>query len=456
VTERPSDPIQVMAFGLGLMLLFLRTSMLHEIQTMLMGFNLRLLYIFGVPALLGVVLAGGIQRSLQRRTAWYWMGFAVWMALTVPGSVWKMGSALLWLTYVRVDLITLFIIGGLVCTWRQCKLVMYAFAGAGVVDLLASRLFLKEARFGGRLGLSFGSLANPDDFAAHLLLTLPFLLWVAHSTKSVVLRLFALASVAIGIYTILRTGSRGALVALVLASVFFLWRGTTRQRLALLAGTVVLIPVLVAAEPQESLHRITSFSDDVTSGAEAAGSTAARKYLLRKSLEYAIHNPIFGVGAGQFAWAEGVASRVGGTTHGQWQETHNTYMQVASECGIPALILFLCGIGSTFRLLNSTFRQARRRSDCEDIAAASFFAMLAMVAFCTAIFFLSFAYFFYLPALAGLAIALDRTALAEFSSRVPQDLGPQQPPWGAPPRGFHTGAERVPPGLARTARQGAL
>jgi hypothetical protein len=130
-------------------------------------------------------------------------------------------------------------------------------------------------------------------------------------------------------------------------------------------------------------------------------------------------------------------------------------MQVASECGIPALILFLCGIVSTFRLLNSTFRQARRRSDCEDIAAASFFAMLAMVAFCTAIFFLSFAYFFYLPALAGLAIALDRTALAEFSSRV-QDLGPQQPPWGGPPRGFHTGAGRVPPGLARTARQAAL
>jgi O-antigen ligase len=377
------------------------------------------------------------------------------MALTIPWSVWKMGSLQLFITYVRVDLIMLFIIGGLVCTWGQFNLVMYAFAGGAVVDLLAARLILNEQAFGGRLGLEFGSLANPDDLAGHLLLTLPFLMWVAHSTKSVVVRLLGLAGVAVGISVILRTASRGALIGLVIASLFFLLRGTARQRIALLAGATVLIPVLLVTVPRESLRRITSFSNDQASGTEAAGSTEGRKYLLRKSLEYTLHNPIFGVGAGQFAWAEGTTSRVGGTTHGAWKPTHNSYTQVSSECGIPALILFLCGIVSTFRLLSSTWRQARRRSDCEDIATASFYAMLAMTAFCTAIFFLNFAYFFYLPAMAGLAIALDRTAQAEFSSRAPQALESQQPPWGGPHRGFHAGAGRISPDLARTAPQAA-
>jgi hypothetical protein len=451
--ENPSDPVRVFAFGLGFMLLFLRVSMLHQIQTELTGINLRLLFLIGIPALLGVVLAGGIQRTLRSRTAWYWIGFTGFMALSVPWSVWKMGSAMLFLTYIRTDLIMLFVIGGLVLTWRECKLMMYAVAGGAVVTVLASRLFAKEGGYGGRLGLESGSIQDPNDFACHLLLTLPFLLWVAHSTKSVVLRLFALAGVAGGIYVILRTASRGALVGLVVAALFVLWRGTARQRIVLLAGAAVLIPVLVVALPKQTLQRVTSFSaSDPSASQEALGSSAMRVYLLRKSLDYALHNPIFGVGAGQFAWAEGVQNRIGGTTHGYWHQTHNTYMQVASECGIPALILFVAGIVSTWLLLNSTWRQARARPDCKDIATASFYAMLAMVAFCTAITFLSFAYFFYLPALAGLGIALDRTARAEFSSRAAQIVEPQQPPWGVPPSGFRG---RISPGLTRTARQAA-
>ena len=454
--ERPTDPVQAVAFGLGLVLLFLRTSMLHEIQTATMGINLRLLYIFGLPALLGVVLAGGIQRCLRCRTAWYWMGFAVCMALSVPTSVWKMGSAILFLTYVRVDLIMLFVIGGLVLTWGECKLMMRAIAGAAVVNLLASRLLIREQGFNGRLGLQFGLISNPNDFAGHLLLVLPFLLWVAQSTRSIVLRLLALAGVVFGIYTIMRTASRGALVALVLAALFILWRGTAPQRIGLLASAVVLIPVLVIALPKE-MQRIIRFSgNDTSASGEARESSLNRQFLLRKSVEFTLRYPIFGVGAGQFGWAEGVEDRIGGTTHGFWLQTHNSYMQAASECGIPAFLLFTGGIVSTFLLLSSTWRQARRRPDCEDIAAACFFAMLAMVAFCAAIFFLNFAYFFYLPALAGLAIALDRTARQEFSSRAARALEPQQPSWGAPLPGFYTGAGRVSPGLAWTARQTAL
>ena len=57
---------------------------------------------------------------------------------------------------------------------------------------------------------------------------------------------------------------------------------------------------------------------------------------------------------------------------------------------------------------------------------AAFFIMLGMVGYCTAIAFLNFAYFFYLPAMAGLAISFNRAAQREFRARD-ADLAGSQP-----------------------------
>jgi hypothetical protein len=443
--EHTNDPIQTMAFGLGLGLLFLRTSMLHQLQAGLMGFNLRLLYVFGLPALLGVVIAGGIQRSFRGRPAFYWAGFAIWMAVATPFSVWRMGSATLFLGYLRTDLIMLFIVGGLVHSWRGCKLMMYAIAWGAVVNIFTSRLLGSEEGLSGRLGLEFGSISNPNDFAGHLLFTLPFLLWVGLSARSVVLRCAALLGVVYGMYIVLMTGSRGAFLGLAVAVLFFLFRGSARQRIALLGLAPVVVVILALFLPHQTWRHIRSFSaTSADADPGAIESSESRQYTLRKSIEYTFQHPIVGVGPGQFAWYEGLNNRYGGTTHGFWHETHNTFTQVSSECGIPGFILFLLGILSTFRLVNATYRQARLRPECKDIAVAAFCIMLAMASFVTAITFLSFAYLFYLPSLAGLAIALERTAAAEFSSRDALASEPQQPPWGGVTNGFQAGAGRIP------------
>ena len=104
-------------------------------------------------------------------------------------------------------------------------------------------------------------------------------------------------------------------------------------------------------------------------------------------------------------------------THGSWHDTHNSFTQAASECGIPAGILYVAGIVSTFWLLNSTYRRARARTDCQDIRTATFCIMLALVGYCTATLFLNFAYFFYLPAIGGLTVAVTEAAKTEFLTR---------------------------------------
>jgi O-antigen ligase len=326
--------------------------------------------------------------------------------------------------YLETGVAMMALIAGMTVNWRQCKGMMWAFALAACVGLAASRLL--GATEGGRLGLNFGSIANANDFAAYLLSLLPFLLWVVLSSRSFTLRALAFLGVGFGIYLILRTASRGAVLGLGVGCLFFLWRGTTRQRIALLVLAPVAVAAVVSFVPRNALVRMSAFSapaddagesDDAGVALEASGSAAIREYLLWKSVEYAFENPLFGVGPGLFATFEGTHGHALGA-HGYWRAAHNSLTQVASECGIPALLLFLAAILSTLRLLNSAYREARKRPDCQDIRTAAFCVMLGVAGYCVAVVFLSAAYAAYLPAMGGLSVAIARGAKQEFQSRA--------------------------------------
>jgi O-antigen ligase len=410
------DPTRIFALYLGALLLFLRVSMMNQVLSYLTQVNFRLLYVFGLPALLAVFFVGGIRRTLEGRPAYYWIGFAIWAILAVPFSTWMGSSFSLVATYLRADFLMLFVVGGLVITWRECKVMMYAMLFGGVVNLATARLFGSTEV--NRFGLEFGTVANPNDFAGHLLLVVPFLLWLVLTSRNILLRVAGLAGFVYGVYLILASGSRGAAVGLVVAVLFFLWRGSARQKITLIVGAPILLVVLIAALPGGTWRHIKSFSANTPDADGAAiASSAARTYLFRQSVNYSLRHPLFGLGPGQFSIYEGVHNQIGGTTHGSWHDTHNTYTQVSSECGIPAMLLYIAGILSSFRLLGSAYRQARARPDCQDIRSAALCIMLGMAGYCAAITFLNFAYFFYLPAMAGFAIAFSRAAQREFRAR---------------------------------------
>ncbi len=423
------DPVRKTAFRLGLALVFLRFSMLHQIQTSLIHVNLRLLYLVGIPALLGVLLAGGIRRTFRGRPAVYWTAFAAWMVIATPFSSWIGGSASLTLVYLRTNIVMLFVVAGLAVTWRECKQLMYVIGASAVINALAARLFQsEETAAAGRLSLDVGTIANSNDYAAHMLLVTPFLLWIGLTSRWMVVRAAACFGVAYGMYVILDTGSRGGTIGLVVGLLFFLLRGTARQRIALLALGPIAAIVLLALVPGKTLERIRTMTAGTRNGdQEAIMSSESRQYLLRKSVIYALEHPLFGVGPGQFASYEGQHNVIVGT-HGLWHEAHNSFTQAASECGIPGFFFFVAGIVSTWRLLSATRRAARARPNCRDIETTTFCILLAMAGFVGAITFLNFAYFFYLPALGGMAIAIHHAAREEFRSRASTAGGRILPP----------------------------
>jgi O-antigen ligase len=435
-SEQP-NPMQGGVFTFSMILVFIYFSMIHQILTVSIGMNLYLLYFFGIPALLGILVTGGIQRTFQRRPGVYLMLFAAWLLIALPFSSWKGGSVFLLSVYFRAHLLILFVVAGSTVTWSHCRRMMKAIALAAVVGLAASQLF-SRIDANDRMQLTVGTVANSNDYAGHLILVLPFLLWVVMTGKTFVFRMIALALIPYGFYAILATASRGALIAIGVALLYAFSVANARQRFPMLILAPAMFLAAIGFLPSKTWQRLISFSDATTASIEALESSHDREYLLRTSLTYIIQNPIFGVGAGEFSDYEGNSSKKQGR-FGLWHETHNTYTQIASENGLPALFFYVAAIASSMGLLTRVHRASKNRPEFREIGATSFCLMLSFVGFCTAIFFLNFAYTFYLPALVGLAISVSVAAEVEFkkaAARLPATV-PVQPnlgPFGRPPR----------------------
>jgi O-antigen ligase len=108
--------------------------------------------------------------------------------------------------------------------------------------------------------------------------------------------------------------------------------------------------------------------------------------------------------------------------HGRWLETHNAYTQMSSECGIPGLLLMLGGVVSAFRMINRTFKRAKAQGN-KEVADACLCYMVSWLGYLVTLFFLAGAYFFTLPAMISLAIAMYYAAERELARTAPVTAG---------------------------------
>ena len=412
-----NNPFRKICYRFLLALVFVRFSMLHQLLTYQLGINLYLLYLLGIPPLIGCAVTGGFRRLIRFRAAFYWMGFAVCLILSSFFSSWVGGSVGVVATYLRADFLMLFAVGGVAVGWKECRALIFTISLSAIMSEVSFRLFA-QIDSEGRTNLQFGSIANSNDYAAHLILVLPFLLWAVLSVKSVVFRAIGFLFVMYGGYQILASGSRGAFLALLVTVLAALLIGTPKQRIiGLVAGSVMIVGALSLISPQ-ALQRILSFSaDDAKSSQEAIMSSNIRTQLLKDSFVFAATHPLFGLGPGRFGETEGLSRKQHEV--GLYFEAHNSFMTVASECGTPALLFYLGGIGSSVFLLNGIRRRVAADPAANDVRNAIFCIKLALVGYCTAILFVNFAYFFYLPALTGLitAMAASFPALAPVSGQ---------------------------------------
>lgn len=422
--------MRTVCFVCALGLIFLRFSFLPETIEYFTGVHTYLLYIFGPPALLGVMAFGSLKRALNNNPVKFWLAFLAWMVLAIPFSSWRGDSLGLVLSYLRTDFIMLLVIAGLAVNWAECRMMIYVIALAALVNIGTAQLLMAQTTGGDRVMLeSNGMISDPNDLAAHLLLVLPFVAFVAlrHRT-SIILRVILGSAIIFGLFLMLRSGSRGGFIALVFTVILAIVFVTPRQRLIVALVTPALLLALIAALPEATWQRFKSITSDSDASEAAETSREARIYLLEKSIEYTVKNPIFGVGPGQFQNFEGMQATAEGR-HGAWHATHNTFTQISSECGIPALVFFLGAIISSFRALWRTHKRAVAMKEKEVVLAVTCIS-LGFAGYTAASFFLANGYRFQFLAISGLIVALNRI-VAKYAAKysveeMDQELNPSE------------------------------
>jgi len=288
----------------------------------------------------------------------------------------------------------------------------------------AAALLLSCAVFGAIPGADSGDArlriphslfyANSNDLALALLLGISAFLFLL-ARPSAGARLAGVAGVLLGAFYAFRTGSRGSAIAAcsMFGLIFWLSRRKWNAVALALAVFVVLVGAAVAGAPSSTLHRLSLLLDDpasqrseTTADLASLASQQQRHEVFNISLRYTLMHPLLGVGPDQFANARELeAARAG--EHAPWLGTHNTYTQISSECGIPALIFYaaviLFCLRSNFRL----YVETRDRPAHRELAALSRCILAGTCVYAVSAFFFHMAYSADLPLLAGFTVALQ-------------------------------------------------
>jgi O-antigen ligase len=111
---------------------------------------------------------------------------------------------------------------------------------------------------------------------------------------------------------------------------------------------------------------------------------------------------MFVVAAAGISRSEGVAE--------SWHVTHNMYLQVTSECGIPAFVLFMGILLYGFRTVNSVRRNFESHPELEWVSNMALCLYMGLAVYCVVGLSSSNAYGTVLPVFAALIEALDRTS----------------------------------------------
>lgn len=404
-----NNAIRKLGFWFALGFIFIRLSMIHEILTFGIGINLYLPYVLGVPAILLVLASGGVVRTFRSTPSILLAGFMVWLLLIAPFSVWRGGTFELLSDSFKTEFSMLFMVAGLVMTWRELQLVASCLALCTAINVLAAVKYGITSE--GRYSLSFGTLQNPNDMATHMLLVAPFALLVLLNLRGLSIKRIACVGALMGtLIIVVKSGSRSAIVTIVVMLIMVFFKARGGQRLLIASSTMLACILTVAVAPDIVFKRfrsIVEFTPDMMESEEmmgAIGSSEARMNLLKYSLIATLKHPITGVGPGQFAIYEADVAKDAGR-RGAWHATHNSYTEVSSEAGVPAFLFFAGSILSSLFLLNRIHRRAFRNPAFLPIRNFAFCLMLSLTGFASSIFFASLAYRYYLSVLVGLTVS---------------------------------------------------
>ncbi|MDW8104385.1 MAG: O-antigen ligase family protein [Armatimonadota bacterium] len=287
-----------------------------------------------------VTATGLIVRLLlakeQLVEGWYVKAFlALWavMWLSVPLATWrgnsfahtmsfaKYGVAMVWMVYMSIRSRKQLHFGVRMLGWMALWL-----AGSTVYTYYSGDT-MQTAELS-RAGTGNMMLGDPNDTAAVILMMFPLCYYLFfHDPKRWMRGVYALAMV-LSLVAVVLTGSRGGFLGLVFL-LFLLWLRSRRKVLGMFVALAVFGALWFTAPEgyRERIRSITEYHQDE--------SAMARVHLREAAVRMFLHNPLVGIGIGNFM---DFAREYGAITY---HTAHNMYLLVLGELGALGITVFL-------------------------------------------------------------------------------------------------------------------
>ena len=415
-----ANAFQKVGFVMLLMYLFVMYSRLFDV--ILSSFEIP--FIVTTLVLAASLFSGGFQRAFQSPVGKVLLMFTLWMGICVPFSIWKGGSFPFFQFYLKAA-ISFVYVAGLIDSHKQIVRSIYAIAFAVVV--LSVVALLRGSMDSGRLFLAEGKFQNPNDLANTLLLGLPFIwLVLKNSTQNVLFKIPPMILAVVVLYTMTKTGSRGALIGFVVVLLFVFFAANSGDKLVIAVAALLVLLIGAFVMPSSLRSRYVTFfaADEETTMSESAiTSSAARTELAKRSFLMTLQHPLFGVGPGMFSEANQQEMMAQGI-HTADVVTHNSYTTVSSEMGLPGIILYVALISMSLRLATKVHKLTRVRKSkyWASVANTAFCMRMSLIVYAVTSAFATVAYQSTLPTLAGLTVALYVTTMRDLASEDAQNV----------------------------------
>ena len=201
-----------------------------------------------------------------------------------------------------------------------------------------------------------GWLGDENDFCMQMDVAAGFALFLMSSRGAGVSRPIYISLLCLFVLAAMATMSRGGFIGLTAVGLYW-WARSPNKIMPIFLGMVVVLFMALAA-PDAYWERIGSTADDATS--EGGGTGAARLYTWGIGWEMFLHNPVLGVGQGNFPWT--FEEYQGDRT---WQDkslagraAHSLYFTLLPELGLVGLVIFLGMLVNSFKDLQWVSRAA--------------------------------------------------------------------------------------------------
>jgi hypothetical protein len=414
---REIEPNGIQKIGFFLLCVYVVSNLANDWSMRLFGQRAFLSLIAGVALPITCLVAGTALRGLQFWVGRWWLAFFVWTMATIPFSYWRGGSFGVAVQFAEKNYPLLFYIAAVVLTISQCRKLFYVTI-FGTVVVLASCFFFGDATQGRLFIPNSLFFDNPNDLALQLLLGVTFCAFLLMS-KKILHQVLGAMLIGVSIVYILKSGSRANFLSVIVCLIAALIVVRGKMKLLIFTGAVLLIaPFFISAHTWVRLVYIVWAPEEEQTTNGDLESQITRTELLKRAMVYTATHPLFGIGPGQFGdyvWNDAKEAGQRFPSLG----THNTYLQVSSEMGIPGLICYLGTLLGALTMNLRLYRRAVRDPNMEDAANMALCLFLALVAYSFSTMFHHVAYSRQLPTLAGMSVALWAAASWKMSGPAP-------------------------------------